>query len=84
MVMTKIVVTKYENYTNKSGGRIYIDKERILEVHEADDKSYCTLIMKSSSKDPSYYHVCESFDDIKAMMEFDPAVADIVIKGNEL
>lgn len=82
--MTKIVVTKYENYTNKSGGRIYLDKERILEVHEADDKSHCTLVMKSNSKDTEYYQVCESFDTIKAIMEFDPAVADIIRKGEEL
>ena len=82
--MTKIVVTKYENYTNKSGGRIYLDKERILEVHEADDKSYCTLVMKSNVKDSAFYHVCESFETIRAMMDFDPAVADIVKKGEEL
>lgn len=83
--MTKIVLTKWVggNAYQKKGGRLYLDKERILEVHESDSKAYCTLVLKGS-KDGDYYHVCESFDEVKALIEFEPEVADIVLKGKEL
>ena len=80
--MTKIVLTK--RIVGGAGGRIYIDKERILEVHENSTGTHCTIVLKSSSKDPELYEVMEKFDTVKAIMEFDPAVADIVIKGEEL
>lgn len=81
--MTKIVLTKWSSFSKQKDGRIYIDKERILEVHEDTGSGGCTLVIKHA-KENEYYSVCESFDDIKALMEYDPAVADIVMKGNEL
>jgi hypothetical protein len=80
--MTKIVLTKWIG-TPVTHGRIYIDKERIIEVHESSDGKHCTIVLKAG-KDPEYYDVCESFDEVKALIDFEPAVADIVIKGKEL
>lgn len=81
--MTKIVLTKWSSFSKQKDGRIYIDKERILEVHEDTSSGGCTLIIKNT-KENEYYQVAETFDEVQALIDYDPAVADIVRKGSEL
>ena len=88
MMMGKFIeLTTWETYGNsggKKGGRMYINKDNIIEVHEASSGSHCTLIVRSGRKDPELYQVADPFEVIKALMDYEPEVADIVRKGNEL
>lgn len=80
--MTKIVVTKVEMFSGKPvrTGRVYLDKEKITEVFEGN--GYCTIYVNSRTIE--YLQVAETFEEVKALIDYEPEVADIFIKGKEL
>ncbi len=80
--MTKIVLTSRSMTGNGRGGRIYVDKEKITEVYESESGNGCTIYLNSKSAE--YLQVAETFDEVKALIDYEPEVADIFIKGKEL
>lgn len=72
-------MTKFVELRSKfNGKRMYIDAHSILEVHESSLNG-CTLVIKNCK---DVYEVSNSFDEVRALIDYDPAVADIVRKGS--
>ena len=72
---------KFIRVTDEQGDKLLLNSRNIRMVDVCEDKPRQAYIIFFDADD---LRVKESFETVEAMLTLDPAVADIVRKGNEL
>lgn len=74
-------MSKFIRVTNEQGDKMLLNASNIQMVDVCEDNPKQAYLIFFDGDD---VRVKESFETIEAMLTLDPAVADIVRKGNEL
>lgn len=74
-------MSKFIRVTSEQGEKMLLNASNIQMVDVCEDKPEQAYLIFFDGDD---MRVKESFETIEAMLTLDPAVADIVRKGNEL
>lgn len=74
-------MSKFIEVTDEGQQKYIVNTAHIVEVRMWGIQNLAELLIK----DRRYELRClESFEEVKAMLMYDPAVADIILKGKEL